>query len=75
MEIGVDDAGFLAARRTGDVGESPEHHLRCVFAAPWLITFRSDTMWITYLARFRAREHIPSFLGPYPLEPGPATSG
>jgi hypothetical protein len=46
IEIGIDDCGCVAARRASDAGESPEHRLRCVFAAPWLITLRSGTMWV-----------------------------
>ena len=29
----------------------------------------------SHLARLGAREHIPPFVGPYPLEPGPAANG
>ncbi|MGE5162274.1 MAG: hypothetical protein ACM3O5_12260 [Betaproteobacteria bacterium] len=44
LEIGVDDAGGITARRATAAGESVELPLRCVFAAPWLITLVSGTM-------------------------------
>jgi hypothetical protein len=46
IEIGIDDSGGVAARPSGAAEESPHLQLRCVFAAPWLITFRSGTMWV-----------------------------
>jgi hypothetical protein len=45
LEVGVDRVGSLTVRRTGDLGSVPVH-LRCVFAAPWLITLKRGTMWI-----------------------------
>lgn len=46
IEIGVDDSGCIAVRRAVDAGDSPEQRLQCVFAAPWLITLKSGTMWV-----------------------------
>jgi hypothetical protein len=46
IEIGVDDSGRVVARRMADAGESPPLRLRCLFAAPWLITLGSGTMWV-----------------------------
>ena len=45
LEVGVDQDGSLTVRRPADLGSAPEH-LRCVFAAPWLITLKRGTMWI-----------------------------
>jgi hypothetical protein len=46
IEIGVDDSGCIALRRVARAGDSPEQGLRCVFAAPWLITLKSGTIWV-----------------------------
>ena len=46
IEIGVDDAGCIALRRLIGTGDSTEQRLQCVFAAPWLITLKSGTMWV-----------------------------
>lgn len=43
IDIGIDDSGCIAARRLTAMDETTEH-LRCVFAAPWLITLKSGTM-------------------------------
>lgn len=45
LEIGVDARGRLVARR-GRAADPLEQGLQCVFAAPWLITLRSGTMWV-----------------------------
>jgi hypothetical protein len=36
-QLGIDEGGRILARRPD---ASPERHLQCVFAAPWLVTFR-----------------------------------
>jgi hypothetical protein len=46
IEIGIDDSGGIAVRRAADPVDSAELRWRCVFAAPWLITLRSGTMWV-----------------------------
>jgi hypothetical protein len=46
IEIGVDDAGCIVLRRVIGTGDAAEQRLRCVFAAPWLITLKSGTMWV-----------------------------
>jgi len=46
VEIGIDESGCVVARLVAEAGETPRHRLRCVFAAPWLITLRSGTMWV-----------------------------
>jgi len=43
IDIGVDDSGCIAARRFTTMDETTEH-LRCVFAAPWLMTLKGGTM-------------------------------
>jgi hypothetical protein len=43
IDIGIDDTGCIAARRLTTTDETTEH-LRCVFAAPWLITLESNTL-------------------------------
>lgn len=43
IDIGIDDTGCIAARRLTTADETTEH-LRCVFAAPWLITLEGGTM-------------------------------
>jgi len=43
IDIGIDDSGCIAARQVTAAGETLES-LRCVFAAPWLITLKSTTM-------------------------------
>jgi hypothetical protein len=45
IDIGVDDSGCIVVRRVTTAPETTEY-LRCVFAAPWLITLTSDTMWV-----------------------------
>jgi hypothetical protein len=45
IDIGVDESGCIVGRRLGTAHETPEH-LRCVFAAPWLITLKSGTIWV-----------------------------
>ena len=46
IEIGVDDSGGIALRRVTGTGGSTDQRLQCVFAAPWLITLKSGTMWV-----------------------------
>ena len=46
IEIGVDDSGGIALRRVIGTGGSTDQRLQCVFAAPWLITLKSGTMWV-----------------------------
>ena len=45
VEIAVDAGGALLVRNAGETGGA-ERRLRCVFAAPWLITLGSGTMWV-----------------------------
>ena len=45
IEVGVDARGRLRAR-DGRAPEPVDRGLQCVFAAPWLITLRSGTMWV-----------------------------
>ena len=45
IDIGVDNSGCIAARGA-TVAEETADRLRCVFAAPWLITLKSGTIWI-----------------------------
>jgi len=46
IEIGVDDSGCIALRRVVGTVDPNEQRLQCVFAAPWLITLKSGTMWV-----------------------------
>jgi hypothetical protein len=46
IEVGIDDAGGVSMRRVAGTGDCTEQRLRCVFAAPWLITLDSGTMWV-----------------------------
>lgn len=45
LEIAVDAGGALLVRSAGDA-DGAERRLRCVYAAPWLITLRSGTIWV-----------------------------
>jgi hypothetical protein len=45
LEIGVHDSGCIAVRRVVGSADSSEQRLQCVFAARWLITLKSGTMW------------------------------
>ena len=47
IEVGVDRSGALTARRGTAPDGAPEPGLRCVFAAPWLITLKRGTMCIS----------------------------
>ena len=44
IEVGVDRSGALTVRRVTAIDNTPEYGLRCVFAAPWLITLKCGTM-------------------------------
>jgi hypothetical protein len=46
VEVGIDRRGRVVARRASGPDEPAGHRLRCIFAAPWLITLRQDTMFI-----------------------------
>jgi hypothetical protein len=46
IEIGVDDSGCIAVRRAVGTEDSTEQRFQVVFAAPWLITLQSGTMWV-----------------------------
>ena len=46
IEVGVDQAGRPSARWADGSGE-PLEGLQCIFAAPWLITFRQGTRCIS----------------------------
>jgi len=46
IEIGVDDSGCIAVRRGVGTRDPTEQRFQCVFAAPWLITLKSGTMWV-----------------------------
>jgi hypothetical protein len=46
IEVGVDRSGALTVRGAADGISGPEHGVQCVFAAPWLITLKRDTMLI-----------------------------
>ena len=46
VEVGVDHSGALTVRRATVLDNGPEHRLQCIFAAPWLITLKSGTMWV-----------------------------
>jgi hypothetical protein len=47
IEVGIDDSGCMAVRRVVvGAGDSPEQRPQCIFAAPWLITLKSGTMWV-----------------------------
>jgi len=46
LEIGINASGRLAYRPLAEGDEGTEHGLRCVFAAPWLITARHGTIWV-----------------------------
>lgn len=46
MEVGVDRFGALTVRRGTPDDNAVEQELRCVFAAPWLITLKRGTMLI-----------------------------
>jgi hypothetical protein len=45
IDIGIDDSGCIVGRRVTPARETTER-LRCVFAAPWLITLKSGTMCV-----------------------------
>jgi hypothetical protein len=46
IEVGVDRSGALTVRGATGCIDAPEHRLKCVFAAPWLITVKRGTMLI-----------------------------